>query len=101
MATTASEFDELKSDLAIAMKSSWFDIGVEHWQWPQRPGKSMNCHLVVAMNPANGVVDPELPCFRKLAVDTARCPLASAMAPATFLGKAITFLGIKADGRRL
>ena len=85
----------------MGMKSSWFDIGVEHWQWPQRPGKSMNRHLAVAMNPANGVADSKLPCFRKLAVDTARRPLASAMAPATFLGKAITFLGIKADGRRL
>ena len=27
MAIPASEFDELQSDLAMAMKSSWFDIG--------------------------------------------------------------------------
>ena len=49
MAIPASEFDELKSDLAMAIKSSWFDIGVRHWRWPQQPGWSMNRHLAVAM----------------------------------------------------
>ena len=44
-----AEFDELKSDLARAMKSSWFDTGVKHWQWPQRLGMSMNRHLTVAV----------------------------------------------------
>ena len=49
MAIPASEFDELKSDLAMTMKSSWFDTGVRHWRWPQRPGRLMNRHLTVTM----------------------------------------------------
>ena len=53
MATTASEFDELKSDIAMAMKSSWFDTGFEHWQWPsnQVVKEMMNRQLTVARNP--------------------------------------------------
>ena len=52
MATTANYFDDLKSYLTMAMKSSWFDIGVEHWQ--RRSGlvvkETVKRQLAVARN---------------------------------------------------
>ena len=52
MATTERYFDELKSYLTMAMKSSYFNIGDAHWQWPSGlvVKEMMERQLAVARN---------------------------------------------------